>query len=360
MQSATPRLLRLRTVRLYSQQSSHPYLSRSNLNPSSSPSSSSSPHVGPFPLPSSSDDLDRSYRISQQARTWSQLKPPEKVFEATRQTSSFFVVVFGAGLAGLVFWAVGSELFSENSPTRIFEDITERLETDESLNSILLPPLSFHGSHSSDRLRRNRRIQHSLTTSPQTGLETLFIRFTVEGRDPEREKREREESWIEWGKRWIGPIVWEDSKHPEKYQASLTASEREAEEKREFEKREKEEGKGFWRNAFGGITNAFSLGGGSAASATTEGGGGLFKRLRKPKLGEYSTGEVVAELQKDPQTNQFVYKQLFVAFPDTSTPSYYRLDIPTDVVVPPPEGGEQQQGGLNRLRVWQRSRTVVQ
>ena len=53
--------------------------------------------------------------------------------QVARQTSSLFVVAFGAGLCGLVFWAVGTELFSENSPTRIFEDIVERLERDDNV-----------------------------------------------------------------------------------------------------------------------------------------------------------------------------------------------------------------------------------
>lgn len=144
----TPRLIRTlpRTIRFYStpppSSQAHPYLSRSNVNPSSSTSSTTSPHVGPFPLPHS--QLDRDYLISQQAKTWSKLNPTEKVGQVARQTTSFFVVLAGAGLCGLVFWAVGSELFSENSPTRIFEDITERLEKDQgvSISLSLLPSVT--------------------------------------------------------------------------------------------------------------------------------------------------------------------------------------------------------------------------
>lgn len=124
------------TIRYYSTPppaSSHPYLSRSQLNSAASTSSSSSsPHIGPFPLPNS--QLDRDYAISQQAKTWSKLNTPERIGVAAKQTSSFFVVIAGAGLCGLVVWAVGSELFSENSPTRIFEDCTERIKQDKEVN----------------------------------------------------------------------------------------------------------------------------------------------------------------------------------------------------------------------------------
>lgn len=137
----TTRLTRMipSTIRYYSTPppaSSHPYLSRSQLNSAASSSSSpSSPHVGPFPLPS---QLDRDYAISQQAKTWSKLNTPERIGVAAKQTSSFFVVIAGAGLCGLVVWAVGSELFSENSPTRIFEDCTERIKQDKEVSISLL------------------------------------------------------------------------------------------------------------------------------------------------------------------------------------------------------------------------------
>lgn len=171
------------------------------------------------------------------------------------------------------------------------------------MNSILIGPLAFHGSsNSSDRLRRNRRISHSLTRDPSTGAETLFIRFVVEGRDPNREALESDESWLDWAKKWIGPLVWQDSHHPDNYHPTLSIDERERERALALERERAEEAKksswsGFLANAFGGLTRGI-MGSSSSSNGSTEGGGGLFKRLSKPKLGEYSTGEVVAELQK--------------------------------------------------------------
>ncbi|GAA5942435.1 Tim21p [Sporobolomyces koalae] len=353
------RAVPVRTIRLYStapsssSPASNPAFARGSLNRASSAAASGSPHIGPFPLPHS--QLDRDYLISQQAKTWSNLNGPQKLGEAAKQTSSFFVVLAGAGLCGLVVWAVGSELFSENSPTRIFEDITERIQQDQALQTILLPPYSFHGSTTTDRMRRNRRIAHSITHDPQTGLETLFIRFTLSARDPAAELEAQEESWLDWSKKWIGPLVWQDSHHPEQYQPHLSTDPKPVEPEIGTKSQRDSRSQG-WTGWFGGFVGAaFGMTSGKGfISDSSNGESGLFKRLRKPKLGEFSQGEVVAELQKDPRTNQFVYKQLFVAVPDTATPSYYRHDIPTDIVVP---SGEK---GLDRLRIWQRSRTVVQ
>jgi len=169
---------------------------------------------------------------------------------------------------------------------------------------MLIPPLAFHGaSNSSDqRLRRNRRISHSLTTDPSTGLETLFIRFYVEGQDPNEEGKD--ESWLDWAKTWVGPLVWQDSHHPTNYNPKLSADlRREEEEQLEMKRKRLEDEEkrrtswtswlgGFVGGAFGGVTR------GVREAEGTSGGGGLFKRARKPKLGEHYTGEVVAELQK--------------------------------------------------------------
>ncbi|GAA6060608.1 hypothetical protein JCM10212_004587 [Sporobolomyces blumeae] len=368
------------TPRPSSASQAHPYLSQLD-SASTSGSASSSPHVGPFPLPNTPSDRDR--LIQQQARQWSQLRPGEKIGVAAQQTSSFFVVVAGAGLCTLVVWAVSSELFGDNSPTKIFEDAVERVKADHELNTMLVPPLTFYGSPTSaasPRLRRNRRIAHSHSTDPTTGLETLFIRFYVQAAEDPVEKRRRLDAgqgttWenaLDWLKTWVGPLVWQDSHHPDNYHPHLSSDERarqfDEEERRRIERERLERSNETWAgwawngvtgsigSAFGGITKGMREPAHHQADgdASVRRGGGLFKRARKPRLGEFTDGEVVAELQKDPESKQFVYKQLFVAIPDTTTPNYYRHDIPTDVVEP---GTEQK--GLDRLRIWQRSRTVV-
>ncbi|CEQ39205.1 SPOSA6832_00731 [Sporobolomyces salmonicolor] len=334
--------------------SAHPYLSQlSSSDTSPSSSATAGPHVGPFPLPSH----ERDARIAASQRKWRQLGTGQKIGVAAKQGSSLVVVLAGAGLCALVFWAVGSELWSEASPTRVFEDCVERVRDDHELPTILAPPLTFHGAASTSHMRRARRISHSHSIDPQTGTETLFVRFWVEGVDPSQPV---EETWLDWAKKWIGPAVWEDSHRPGAYQPKMSSEEREAEEKSEKQriKRAEDERKrsswGGWilsglGGAFGGMVGGLRGAKGGEEGASTP-GGGLFGRARKPKLGEHTTGEVVAELQKDPKTGHFVYKQLFVAIPDTQTPNYYRHNINTATVEP------QEGKGWDRLRIWQRSK----
>ncbi|GAA6055434.1 hypothetical protein JCM3770_006992 [Rhodotorula araucariae] len=344
----------------------HPYLSQLDRvgATSSGSTTTSGPSLGPFPLP----HIEREARIAESGRKWRELGVGGKAKVAATQGASFVVVACGAGLFVLVAYAFGSELFSEASPTRVFEDCVERVRADDELATILPPPLSFHGSASSSRMRRNRRISSSLSVDPRTGVETLFVRFYVEGTDPLAAEAQAGETWLDWAKRWIGPAVWEDSHHPGGYaprlSSGLTEEEEEARIESERRKAREEEQKKTWSgwavskvggavgSMFGGVRG---LRGSQAADGDTGASGpSFFRRAKKPRLGEYTTGEVVAELQKDPSTGHFVYQQLFVAIPDTRTPSYYRHNIDTATVTP------SQERGLDRFRFWQRTKVVVQ
>ncbi|GAA6003368.1 hypothetical protein JCM10207_000299 [Rhodosporidiobolus poonsookiae] len=341
-------------------QEAHPYLSQAQRAGASFSAPSS---AGPFPLPSAADAAARAERIAQSQRQWSQLGTAQKAGRVATQGASFVVVLAGAGLVALVAYAVGSELFSEASPTRVFEDCVDRVKADPELSTMLLEPLTFHGTASGSRAR-HRRISHTYSADPATGAETLFVRFWIEARDPA--DAHAGESWMDWAKRWVGPAIWEDSHNPGAWQPRVSAEQEAEEERKRVEKERKDAAErrktwGGWLSAglgsaLGGLTGG--KGGLSGRRTDGEDQGGFFRRQRKPRLGEFSTGEVVAELQKDRQTGHFVYKQLFVAIPDTSHPSYYRHDIQTATIVPPADGeGEQQ--GPNRYRFWSRSKTTV-
>ncbi|GAA5872485.1 hypothetical protein JCM8547_006928 [Rhodosporidiobolus lusitaniae] len=352
--------------------SPHPYLNQTGASSPSPSSPQAGPsRAGPFPLPdiNTFSAREREERIAQTQRKWRQLGTAQKAGVVATQGASLVVVLAGAGLVALVAYAVGSELWSEASPTRVFEDCVERVRADPELTTMLLPPLTFHGTASGTRAR-HRRISHSYSVDPHTGAETLFVRFWIEARDPSSTGGENE-SWMDWGKRWIGPAIWEDSHNPGAYQPVLEGEKKREEEERavaEAKRREDERRRNAsWFGRLGaGLSGAASAAvggvwGGKGGYRGTRGEGeevpGLFRRQRKPKLGEHATGEVVAELEKDRQTGHFVYKQLFVAIPDTHHPSYYRHNIFTANIIPPEEGEGGE--GLNRLRFWNRQKTVV-
>lgn len=321
------------------------YLGRIDLGSSQS-SSSSSPHVGPFPLPNEpTSSFDRSAQIEAEARRWRDLGRAEKVGRASTNIGSFFVVSAGAALAGLVAYSFGSELWAENSPTRVFEDATERVKQSKELSLILQHPLSFHGQNSANRMRRNRRVSSSLSPDGQA----LLVRFWVEGVEPESSEPE---TWLGWAKRWIGPAIYEDSHNPGNYHPSpsppagghLEASPVPAVHKQGWGEWVGGAVSGFVGSAVGGLVPK-GLGGAKEGSRVM----GMIPR--KPRLGEYSTGEVTAELKKDPQTGHFVYTALYVDVPESHHPGHYRVHIPTDVVSEPTRA-------LDRLRIWNRKTTA--
>lgn len=162
-------------------------------------------------------------------------------------------------------------------------------------------------------MRRNRRISSSLSVDPRTGLETLFVRFYVEGTDPLAAEAQANETWLDWAKRWIGPAVWEDSHRPGGYAPrlsnGLTEEEEEARLERERRRAVEEERRKSWSgwaaskvggvvgSMFGGV-HGLRTGAGGVDGDAGAAGSGFFRRAKKPRLGEYTTGEVVAELQK--------------------------------------------------------------
>lgn len=252
------------------------------------------------------------------------------------------------------------------------------------LQSMLLPPLSFHGASSSNRMRRNRRISSSLTVDAD-GSERMIVRFWVEGQVPDNGE---EEYWWDTVKKWVGPLIWEDSERPGSYVPTPTHPKPPP----PPPPPEPAQTWGGWvagglSSVFGGLVPRVKVG---EDGKPTTGGAALFKRARKPALGEFSTGEAIAELKKvglapvilpesvltfllsqDPATGHFVYQQLYVSIPglsrllfsaeglrtyslysDARHPNAYRINIPTDVVEP----GEK---GLDRLRFWRRSKVVA-
>ncbi|SGY69214.1 BQ5605_C004g02977 [Microbotryum silenes-dioicae] len=330
----------------------HPYLSQlggRGSNPTTYGSGSTAgPHLGPFPLPHDS----REAQMRAAKAKWAELGTGEKIGVVSVWTGSGVVVLVGGVLAVVVLWSTGSELWSEASPTRIFEDATERVKQSSELQSVLIEPFSFHGANSSNRLRRNRRISHQLSTDPQTGQDLMRIRFWVQAHDPIMDQ----EAWWPWIKRFVSVAIWQDSTRPE---AFVTRDEKRAEleemKNLQVEKENKPVGWGQW--AVGGISSALkglvprtSTALNTAQNGTS--GAALFKRARKPDLGEWSTAEVVAELKKDPTTGAFVYQSLTAFVPDTRHPNKYRIDVPTADLSEPTRG-------LNRLRFWHRTKTVA-
>jgi hypothetical protein len=128
--------------RVASQSSTSSPLNQINLEQDRANTNSSQDHVGPFPLPGGSigdgtafiSAQEREARMREASKSWRQLNGSQKVGFITEQGASLIVVLLGATVASLVLYATGSELFSEASPTKIFEDTTERVKQSQEVN----------------------------------------------------------------------------------------------------------------------------------------------------------------------------------------------------------------------------------
>lgn len=95
-------------------------------------------------------------------------------------------------------------------------------------------------------------------------------------------------------KKWVGPAIWEDSTKPGSYvpRPSIPKPEPVA---------VVQPDRGWTGWVVDGLTSVFAgiLPRRKGPNGEIEGpANGMFKRARKPRLGEHSTGEVVAELKK--------------------------------------------------------------
>lgn len=162
------------------------------------------------------------------------------------------------------------------------------------LATILIPPYSFHGANSSNRMRRQRRISHQLTHD-QDGNEVMLVRFWVEAQEP-KPADGQDAYWWDTVKSYVGPLIWEDSNKP----GSFTPQPTHPKPAPPPPEPEPPQSWGAWAaselgSVFGGLVPRLAKG--PDGQATT-GGAAMFKRARKPSLGEFSTGEATAELKK--------------------------------------------------------------
>lgn len=82
--------------------------------------------------------------MRQASKSWKQLNGSQKMGVFAEQSGSLIVVLVGGSIAALVLYATGSELFSEASPTKIFEDTTERVKASKEVRyQVLFSNVAF-------------------------------------------------------------------------------------------------------------------------------------------------------------------------------------------------------------------------
>ncbi|XP_046577907.1 mitochondrial import inner membrane translocase subunit Tim21-like [Haliotis rubra] len=108
---------------------------------------------------------------------YSGLTRGEKVKEAGKDISYGLVILVGVGITGIIFYVVGRELFSSQSPSGIYGDALKKCMENDQLISMLGEPLKGYGEMT--RRRRRRHVSHQEFESG--GVKYMRMRFYVEG-----------------------------------------------------------------------------------------------------------------------------------------------------------------------------------
>lgn len=210
-------------------------------------------------------------------------------------------MLFGVTITGLVIYAVSSELFASNSPTKLYEEAVEIVQNDAEVNSVLLQPIRFHAESSGGR--RNRRVRSSLSLDRSTGKEKMTIHFSCEGKSLDRDDSE---SWTEKAKRWIRPIVVDRSDASDLIPSQATPIQLSLDIEANSEIPESSSWLG---SIFGSLLpSAFANRGSGLIETHTE------RMKAKPLPGAFSRGEAIATLLMD-EKGKFQLESLVVFYP---------------------------------------------
>ncbi|KAG1885609.1 TIM21-domain-containing protein [Suillus subluteus] len=145
--------------------------------------------VGPFTLGISQGSLK-----GKKVKQWSELSTGGKVIRTTQRTSNLAVILLGAGLSAVLIYALTSELFSRNSPTVLFNDACDRINSSPRVAKYLRAPLIFHNNPpSSTRPRHRHRHVSSQVAVDSSGREHMLLNFYVQGSSSAKSAQQADE-----------------------------------------------------------------------------------------------------------------------------------------------------------------------
>ncbi|XP_067651708.1 mitochondrial import inner membrane translocase subunit Tim21-like [Haliotis asinina] len=120
---------------------------------------------------------DKKELVEAKEGPYSGLTRGEKVKEAGKDITYGLVILVGVGITGIIFYVVGRELFSSQSPSGIYGDALKKCMQNDQLISMLGEPMKGYGEMT--RRRRRRHVSHQEFESG--GAKYMRMRFYVEG-----------------------------------------------------------------------------------------------------------------------------------------------------------------------------------
>ncbi|KAG8926541.1 hypothetical protein FRC00_002823 [Tulasnella sp. 408] len=272
--------------------------------------------LGPFPL-----GIRNPNEAKGKQKSWRELSTSGKVARGTARTTNLTVILIGGAFTCVLAYALATELFAKNSPTRLYDDACQKLNASPEVARYLNPPLKFHINAPSPNAprHRNRHVSSQLAVD-SSGREHLLLHFYVEAAPPQSSSAETDslpalsdltlDSVYEWSTETWNDVV-DSSKRAFAYLVGIRlADSQQAEQARSpapSPVRKTEIGK-----PAKDVSTAWSFAGlfsglrGMSASSTDSS-----ETHAQP---EWTEGEVHADLVKDDEGN-FKYRYLLVDIP---------------------------------------------
>ncbi|XP_070574055.1 mitochondrial import inner membrane translocase subunit Tim21-like isoform X2 [Ptychodera flava] len=94
----------------------------------------------------------------------SQLSTAQKVVETSKTVSYLGVILIGVGVTALMFFTIGKELFSANSPNAIYTDALKLCKSDERVIDAIGEPIKGFGETTRRGWRKHVRMNLVSTT----------------------------------------------------------------------------------------------------------------------------------------------------------------------------------------------------
>ncbi|CAK9298399.1 unnamed protein product [Gordionus sp. m RMFG-2023] len=104
----------------------------------------------------------------------------ERIKETTKNISYLGIILVGFGVTGFLFYIIGKELFSSNTPTSIFSKAFKIIKTNNQVTDLLGSPLKAFGEDSGRG--RRRFINHEIYRTTD-GNQYMRIKFYISGND---------------------------------------------------------------------------------------------------------------------------------------------------------------------------------
>ncbi|KIO18179.1 hypothetical protein M407DRAFT_84219 [Tulasnella calospora MUT 4182] len=146
--------------------------------------------LGPFPL-----GIRNPNDAKGKQKSWRELSTSGKVARGTARTTNLTVILIGGAFTCVLAYALATELFAKNSPTRLYDDACQKLNASPEVARYLSPPLKFHINAPSPNAprHRNRHVSSQLAVD-SSGREHLLLHFYVEATAPQASSPEAADS----------------------------------------------------------------------------------------------------------------------------------------------------------------------